>query len=101
MVHDSAHTFKKYSVSSFNEITSIDSKFDTLNKFAKILKNYRVLKVKPKKQNKRKYIDYKDFMKIYRKCTSEPYSFDTTLLDLTIIDLEKILYIPYKNGINR
>ena len=27
-------------------------------------------------------IDYKDFMKIYRKCTSEPYSFltiDTTL----------------------
>ena len=27
-------------------------------------------------------IDYKDFMKIYRKCTNEPYSFltiDTTL----------------------
>ena len=27
-------------------------------------------------------IDYKDFMKIYKKCTSEPYSFltiDTTL----------------------
>ena len=22
-------------------------------------------------------IDYKDFMKIYRKCTSEPYSFST------------------------
>ena len=94
MVHDSAHTFKKYSVSSFNEITSIDSKFDTLNKFAKILKNYRVLKVKPKKQNKRKYIDYKDFMKIYRKCTSEPYSFDTTLLANNSLRFRKNLIYP-------
>ena len=31
------HNFNKYSVSSFNEISSIDSKFDTINKFFKDL----------------------------------------------------------------
>ena len=29
------HNFSKYSVSSFNEISSVDSKFDTKNKFYK------------------------------------------------------------------
>ena len=33
LVYNSAHNFNKYIVSSFNEISSIDSKFDTTNKF--------------------------------------------------------------------
>ena len=37
LVYNSAHNFNKYSVSSFNEIPSIDSKFDTINKFYKDL----------------------------------------------------------------
>ena len=39
-------------------------------------------------------IDYKDFMKIYRKSTSEPDSFVT--IDTK---LETIFYIQYKNDI--
>ena len=35
-VYNSVHNFNEYSVSSFNEIPSIDSKFDTINKFTKI-----------------------------------------------------------------
>ena len=32
LVHNSVNNFNKYSVSSSNEISSIDSKFDTINK---------------------------------------------------------------------
>ena len=35
MVFNSVHNFNKYSVPSFDEISSIDSKFDTINKFYK------------------------------------------------------------------
>ena len=35
LVYNSVHNFIKYSVSSFNEISSINSKFDTINKFYK------------------------------------------------------------------
>ena len=44
-------------------------------------------------------IDYKDFMKIYRECTKEPYSFltiDTTLPASDPLRLRKI--ISYKNN---
>ena len=34
-------------------------------------------------------IDYKDFMKIYRKCTSEPYSFLTIYTTLPVNNLLK------------
>ena len=47
------------------------------------------------------YISYKNFMKIYRKCTSEPYSFltfDTTLSAAN--PFRKNLLIRYKNDIN-
>ena len=37
LVYNSVHNFNKYSVSSFTEISSIDSKFDTINKFYKDL----------------------------------------------------------------
>ena len=33
LAYNSARNFNKYSVSSYNEISSIDSKFDTINKF--------------------------------------------------------------------
>ena len=40
------------------------------------------------------YIDFKDFIKIYKKCTAEPYSYlinDTTLpSEIILQDLEKI-----------
>ena len=42
-------------------------------------------------------IDYKDFMKIYRKCTNEPYSFltiDTTLPANNSLRLRKNLLDP-------
>ena len=37
LVYNSVHNFNKYSVYSFNEISSIDSKFDTINNFYKDL----------------------------------------------------------------
>ena len=48
-------------------------------------------------------IEYKDFMKIYRKCTSEPYFFltiDTTLLANNFVRFRKNLLVFYKNDIN-
>ena len=48
-------------------------------------------------------IDYKDFMKIYRECTKEPYYFltiDTTILANDSLRLRKKLFNSYKNGIN-
>ena len=37
LVYNSVHNFNKYSVSSFNEISSIDSKFDIIYKLYKDL----------------------------------------------------------------
>ena len=48
-------------------------------------------------------IDYKDFMKIYKKCTNEPYSFltrDTKLPASNYLKFRKNLLLPYKNNIN-
>ena len=48
-------------------------------------------------------IDYKDFMKIYRECTKEPYSFlsiDTTLPASNPLRFRKNLFHYYKNDIN-
>ena len=48
-------------------------------------------------------IEYKDFIKIYRKYTSESYFFltvDTTLHDKNSLRFKKIFYIHYKNDIN-
>ena len=33
LVYNSVHNFNKYRASSFNEISSVDSKFDSINKF--------------------------------------------------------------------
>ena len=48
-------------------------------------------------------IDYKDFMKIYRKCTSEPYSFltiDTTLRAKSYLRFRKNIFLSYKKDIH-
>ena len=48
-------------------------------------------------------IDYKDFMKIYRECTKEPYSFltiDTTLPASDPLRFRKNLLPSYKNDSN-
>ena len=46
--------------------------------------------------------DYKDFMKIYRECTKEPYSLsiDTTLPASNPLRFRKNLFPYYKNDIN-
>ena len=50
--------------------------------------HFFIMKIRNKRElqqtdlNHSSYIDFKDFMKIYKKCTAEPYSFlvnDTTL----------------------
>ena len=48
-------------------------------------------------------IDYKDFMKIYRECTREPYSFltiDTTLPGSGTLRFRKNLFPTIKNDNN-
>ena len=48
-------------------------------------------------------IDYKDFMKIYRECTKEPYSFltrDTTLPASDPLRFTKSFFDSYKADIN-
>ena len=48
-------------------------------------------------------IDYNDFVKIYRECTKEPYSFltiDTTLLASDPLRFRKNLLILYKYDCN-
>ena len=47
--------------------------------------------------------DYKDFMKIYRECTKEPYNFltiDTTLPASDPLRFRKNLFDSYKNDNN-
>ena len=48
-------------------------------------------------------IDYKDFMKIYRECTREPFNFltiDTTLPASDPLRFRKNLFPTYKNDSN-
>ena len=48
-------------------------------------------------------IDYKGFMKIYRECAKEPYSFltiDTTLPGSDSLKFRKSLFKSYKNDSN-
>ena len=45
------YNFYKCNVSNFNEITSVDSKFDTLNKFYKEFKKLESVESKTKETN--------------------------------------------------
>ena len=68
--------------------------------------NYLIMKINNKKElqnitiNHFSDIDYKDFMKIYRECIKEPYSFLTNDATLPASDLQifrKNLFHYYKN----
>ena len=52
--YDSVHNFNKYNVSNFNEILSIDSKFDTPDKFYKDFLKLKILKSSNKETNQKK-----------------------------------------------
>ena len=69
--------------------------------------HYLIMKINNKKElqnitiNHSSDIDYKDFMKIYRECIKEPYSFLTTDATLPASDLQifrKNLFHSYKNN---
>ena len=50
-------------------------------------------------------IDYKNFIKIYRECTKEPYFFfflttDTTLPASNLLRFRKNLFLSYQNDSN-
>ena len=71
--------------------------------------HYLIMKINNKRElqniaiNHSADIDYKDFMKIYRECTKEPYSFltiDTTLPASDPLRFRKDLLPPYKNDSN-
>ena len=50
--NDLAHNFNKYSLPSFNEISSIDYKFDAINKFHKDLVKLNGVKSREEKKQK-------------------------------------------------
>ena len=71
--------------------------------------NYLIMKINNKRElqniviNHSADIGYKDFVKIYRKSTKEPYSFliiDTTLPASDPLRLRKKLFQSYKNDSN-
>ena len=71
--------------------------------------HYLIMKVHNKRElqnipvNQSTDIDYKDFINIYKKCSSKPYSFltiDTSLLASNPLRLRKNFLLPYKNNTN-
>ena len=71
--------------------------------------HYLIMKINNKRElqniaiNHSADIDYKDFVKIYRECTKEPYSFltiDTTLPASDPLRFRKNLFHSYKNDCN-
>ena len=71
--------------------------------------HYLIMKINNRKElqniaiNHSANIDYNDFMKIYKECTREPYSFlkiDTTLQGSDPLRFRKDLLPPYKNDCN-
>ena len=72
--------------------------------------HYLIMKINNKRElqniaiNHSVYIYYKDFVKIYRECTKEPYPFltiDTTLPASNPLRFRKNLFHSYKNDSNR
>ena len=68
--------------------------------------HYLIIKINNKRElqniatNHSADIDNKDFVKIYRECTKEPYSFlrnDTTLTESDPLRFRKNLFRSYKN----
>ena len=72
-------------------------------------KYHLIMKINKKKElqniaiNHSAFIDYEDFVKIYRECIKEPYSFltiDTALSASDILRFRKNLFHNYKNNSN-
>ena len=72
-------------------------------------KHHLIMKIDNKKElqniaiNYAAFIDYEDFVKIYRECIKEPYSFltiDTALSASDILRFRKNLFHNYKNNSN-
>ena len=72
-------------------------------------KHHLIMKINNKKElqniaiNHSAFIDYEDFVKIYRECIKEPYSFltiDTALSASDILRFRKNLFHNYKNNSN-
>ena len=72
-------------------------------------KHHLIMKIDNKKElqniaiNHAAFIDYEDFVKIYRECIKEPYSFltiDTALSASDILRFRKNLFHNYKNNSN-
>ena len=72
-------------------------------------KHFLIMKINSKRElqniatNHSADIAYKDFMKIYRECKKEPYSFlsiDTTLPASNLLRFRKNLFHYCKNNIN-
>ena len=53
LMHNSARNFNKYSVPYFNEISSIDSKFDTINKI--LQRFFKIKRINKQIRRKRLY----------------------------------------------
>ena len=74
LTYDSVYNFNKYGVSNFNEITSVDSKFNTLNKFYEELKKLEAVTSKTKETKQKKVtllknasLLYDELISIYKK----------------------------------
>ena len=64
-MYNSVHNFKKYDVSYFNEISSVDSKCYTINKFHKDFKKIERLGSKNKETKQRKITVLKNASLLY------------------------------------
>ena len=87
----------------------MQSYFSALKDVTLNLTHYLIMKINSKIElqniaiNHSADIDYKDFVKIYRECTKEPYSFltiDTTLPASDSLRFRKNLFQSYKNNSN-
>ena len=67
LVYSSVHNFNKYSVPSFNEISSLDSKFDAINKFYKDLLKLHYVKSQNKITKQKKITVLKNASLLYNK----------------------------------
>ena len=85
------------------------SYFSVPKDFRLNLAHYLIMKINNRKEfqniaiNHSADIGYNDFVKIYRECTREPYSFltiDTTLPANDSLRFRKDLLPPYKNDSN-
>ena len=67
-MYDSVHNFNKYSVSNFNEISSIDSKSNTINKFYKDLVKLYDAKNRGDTTKQKKLMVLKNALLLYYEC---------------------------------